>query len=83
MPQDPAPEQLNLEQWWPELFEGLDARKRHGVRNALASSWHEGWIPNRRDVQNLTDRARGTITEAEYLARARQAAHDAAAAQQE
>ncbi|PWJ22998.1 hypothetical protein ATK17_3957 [Branchiibius hedensis] len=73
---------LDVEQRWPELFEQLDARQRRAVLNALAASWHEGWVPNREDVENLTDEARGAIDEEEFVRRALAAAerrHPAAA----
>lgn len=62
-------EQFDIEQRWPELFTGLDANNRRAVVQSLASSWHEGWVPNREDVENLTGEARGTIDGAEYLRR--------------
>ncbi|MGO2031273.1 MAG: hypothetical protein ACTH2A_10020 [Glutamicibacter ardleyensis] len=34
------------------------------------ASWHEGWEPNREDVENLTNFVRGTYDRAEYLRRA-------------
>ena len=54
-------EQLDLEGRWPDLFEGLDAEQRRSVVQALANGWHEGWVPNREDVEILTDSARGSI----------------------
>lgn len=65
-----AATEFNIEARWPELFEQLNAADRDAVVNALASSWHEGWVPNREDVENLTDYARGAIDEAEYDRRA-------------
>ncbi|WP_202867992.1 hypothetical protein [Kribbella sindirgiensis] len=41
---------------------------------SLANIWHEGWEPNRADVENLVDRARGLIDDDEYLRRAHAAA---------
>ncbi|WP_310503993.1 hypothetical protein [Mycetocola sp. BIGb0189] len=35
----------------------------------MASAWHEGWEPNRLDVKNITDRARGTLDHAEFTRR--------------
>ncbi|MFK4761707.1 hypothetical protein ACI3KS_12290 [Microbacterium sp. ZW T5_45] len=57
---------FNIEARWPELFAGLDERTREIVVDSFASSWHEGWVPNRDDVANLTDLVRGAIDEAEY-----------------
>lgn len=65
---------FNIEGRWPELFAQLDAAARAAVVNAFASSWHEGWVPNREDVENLTDYARGVIDKAEYDRRAAGAA---------
>jgi hypothetical protein len=62
--------EFNIEARWPELFAPLDDETRLHVVNAFASSWHEGWVPNREDVENLTDYARGAIDEAEYDRRA-------------
>lgn len=65
---------LDVEQRWPELFEQLDDNQRRAVVNALAASWHEGWVPNREDVENLTDEARGAIDEEEFIRRSLAAA---------
>ncbi|WP_311478356.1 hypothetical protein [uncultured Gulosibacter sp.] len=65
-----AATKFNVEARWPELFANLSAADREIVVNALASSWHEGWVPNREDVKNLTDLMRGAIDEAEYDRRA-------------
>lgn len=62
--------EFNIEARWPELFAPLDQTRRSAVVNAFASSWHEGWVPNREDVENLTDLMRGAIDEAEYDRRA-------------
>jgi hypothetical protein len=60
---------FDIEERWPELFVQLDATQRRAVVQSLASAWHEGWEPNREDVENLTDEARGAIDRAEYLRR--------------
>lgn len=70
---------FDVEERWPELFAQLDATQRHAVVQSLASGWYEGWEPNREDVENLTDRARGAIDAAEYRRRAHAAARRAAA----
>jgi O-succinylbenzoate synthase len=67
-------EKFDIVQCWPELFAQLDATQRRAVVQSLASAWHEGWEPNREDVENLTDEARGAIDWDEYLRRADQAA---------
>lgn len=63
------PKQLDVERWWPELFEGLDEAQRRSVIQPLAAAWHEGWEPNREDVENLADYAAGRISHAEYVRR--------------
>lgn len=72
-------ETLNVMDRWPELFVQLDEAQRDSVLQSLASAWHEGWKPNREDVENLTDQARGAIDLPEYLRRAREAARRSAA----
>ncbi|QWW19460.1 hypothetical protein I6B53_10325 [Schaalia sp. 19OD2882] len=67
-------EKFDVEDRWPELFAQLDDAQRDAVRQSLAAAWHEGWVPNREDVENLTDEARGAIDGAEYLRRVREAA---------
>lgn len=74
-------EQLDVEERWPELFAPLDEVQRRAVLQSLANAWHEGWEPNREDVANLTDRARGVIDKEEYLRRAHAAARRRAADQ--
>ncbi|MGW9114510.1 antitoxin VbhA family protein [Microbacterium sp. NPDC055683] len=73
-------EQFDVEERWPELFAQLDGAQRNAVRQSLAAAWHEGWVPNREDVENLTDEARGAIDAEEYLRRVREAALRAAPA---
>ncbi|MCL2091810.1 MAG: hypothetical protein FWH11_11560 [Micrococcales bacterium] len=69
-----AAEVFDVEARWPELFAQLDGTQRSAVLQSLAASWHEGWVPNREDVENLTDRARGAIDAAEYRRRSHTAA---------
>lgn len=66
--------EFNIEARWPELFAPLEEETRRAVVNSFASSWHEGWAPNREDVENLTDYARGAIDKSEYDRRAAGAA---------
>lgn len=61
---------LDVEQRWPELFAGLEPAQRNAVVQSLASSWHEGWEPNRPDVENLVNFVKGVIDRSEYLRRA-------------
>lgn len=65
---------FDVEDRWPELFLQLQQEQRDAVVQSLASAWHEGWEPNREDVENLTDRARGAIDRDEYLRRSDAAA---------
>ena len=67
-------ERFDIEQRWPELFEQLEARQRRAIVQSLASAWHGGWAPNREDVRNLTDEARGDVDHDEYFRRVAQAA---------
>lgn len=67
---------FDVEDRWPELFVQLDDVQRNAVRQSLASAWHEGWEPNREDVENLTDEARGAIDGEEYMRRVRQAVEE-------
>ena len=67
-------EGFDVEACWPELFAQLDAAQRRAVVQSLAADWHEGWVPNREDVENLTDEARGAIDREEYMRRVREAA---------
>jgi len=71
---------FDVEERWPELFAQLDDTQRRAVVQSLASAWHEGWEPNREDVENLTDEARGAIETAEYRRRAHAAARRRTAA---
>ena len=65
---------FDIEERWPELLAQFDETNRRAVVQSLACAWLEGWIPNREDVENLTDEARGAIDAEEY----RQRAHGAA-----
>ncbi|MGP4992034.1 antitoxin VbhA family protein [Glutamicibacter ardleyensis] len=60
---------LDVEQRWPELFAGLEPGQRNAVVQSLASSWHEGWEPNRPDVENLVNFVKGVIDRKEFLLR--------------
>lgn len=60
---------FDIEDRWPELFGQLDVAPRRAVIRSLVAAWHEGWEPNRRDVADLIDYARGAINFAEYETR--------------
>jgi len=62
---------FDIEERWPELFEKLDAKQRRAIVQSLASSWHEGWVPNREDVADLVASATGEIDADEYRRRTR------------
>lgn len=59
----------DIEGRWPELFTGLDEKRRAAVLDAFAANSIDGWVPNREDVANLTDYARGAIDGDEYVRR--------------
>lgn len=61
---------FDIEQRWPDLFEGLEPSQREIVLDTLALGWHEGNEPTRRVVKNLTDYVRREMSIDEYLARA-------------
>jgi len=67
---------MDLEQLWPELFDGMDARQRRDVLRAF----EDGCEPSYEDVKDLCELAVGAIDETEYgdrsLAVARHAWHD-------
>ncbi|MDO5093253.1 MAG: hypothetical protein Q4D79_07500 [Propionibacteriaceae bacterium] len=67
-------EKFDIEERWPELFAQLDESQRRAVVQSLAAAWHEGWVLNREDVENLIDRARGAIDREEYMRRVRRTA---------
>lgn len=60
---------LDVVALWPEVFEGLDARRCNAIRQSFASHWHEGWEPTRGDVADLAAVFRGEIDRPEYLRR--------------
>ena len=62
-------DETSFEDLWPELFEVLTDRQRDTVVRSLAAGWHEGWVPNREDVADLADYARGAIDMEEYKRR--------------
>lgn len=63
-------DRLDVEDRYPECFEGLTDQQRTAVLNSLVAGWHEGWNPTRADVQNLCDYTRGVIDWEEYERRA-------------
>jgi len=69
-----AEETLGLEARWPELFAPLSDEQRRSIVSTLASSWHEGWVPKRADVEDLIAWERRLIDDAEYDRRTEAAA---------
>lgn len=67
-------ERFEIEQRWPELFEPLSEDDRRAIVNSFASNWHEGWFPNRADVENLSLYVQGVIDEDAYHRRVREQA---------
>lgn len=61
---------FNAQEKWPELFQDLAPDTAKHVVASFASSFHEGWIPNREAVENLTKLAKGEIDKTEYDRRA-------------
>lgn len=66
--------EFDIEGRWPELFASLDEAQRRAVVQSFVNAWHEGWTPNREEVENLTDLVRGAIDAAEYDRRSDEAA---------
>lgn len=66
----------SLDAQFGDLFDLLDAEQRHGVRQIIASSQHEGLVPDRLYVRNLVDFTRGAIDHAEYRRRSHAWARD-------
>lgn len=67
-----------FEDRWPELFAVLTTDQRRNVLQSLATSWHEGWTPNREDVADLVGLTTGEIDREEYHRRSRAKAQRAA-----
>lgn len=67
-------ETFDVEQRWPDLFEGLTETQRAGVLEPLVDSWHEGRVIDREAVELLVRQVRGELTTAEAIAIAKEAA---------
>ena len=65
---------LNVIELWPELFVEVSDVDAQAIQDACVASWHEGWEPNRADVEDMAAKARGEIDHDELLRRARQRA---------
>jgi hypothetical protein blinB_20147 len=57
--------------WWPDLFEPLSPAEREELIEGLAVNWHEGWVPNRADVEDYLALTAGTTTLDELVQRYR------------
>ena len=62
---------LNVIELWPEVFVGVSDVDAQAIQNACVASWHEGWEPNRAEVEDLAAKARGEIDHDELRRRAR------------
>jgi len=63
-------EGLALDERWPDLLDHLPATDRYSIVQSVAAGWHEGWTPDREDVQCLVELHRGEIDFDEYRNRA-------------
>jgi hypothetical protein len=66
--------QCDLNQQTPSISQKLNPTQRRSVVQSFASAWHEGWTPNREDVENLTNKIRGAIDREGYMRRTRETA---------
>ncbi len=60
---------LDLENRWPDLFVDLNDDQRDRVVHGWAAQWHEGWEPNRADVELSVDYIAGRVSGDEYRRR--------------
>ena len=44
---------LNVIELWPELFVEVSDVDAQAIQDACVASWHEGWEPNRADVEDM------------------------------
>lgn len=63
-------EGLALDERWHDLLDHLPAADRYSVIQTVAAGWHEGWTPDREDVQCLVEFHCGEIDFDEYRNRA-------------
>ena len=66
-------EPVDLEQWWPQLFDGMSPELREKVIEAFAGDR----MPDYDEVKDLCELATGVIDEAEYEARSLKQAQQA------
>lgn len=59
---------MDMETCWPDLFDRLSDSQREMAMESFVAMWHEGWQPNREDVADLTDYARGAVSADEFTA---------------
>ena len=53
---------------WPDLLTGLTGDQAHAIRQVIASSALEGYLPTRAEVEELVRIIRGEITVEEAIA---------------
>lgn len=58
---------LFLEKLYPDLFEGLTLEQVEQLNNSWAAQWHEGWEPNRAQVELSVRRERGEVSRDGYI----------------
>lgn len=58
---------VNVSELYPDLFDGVDEGIRRRVVSNFGSDAHEGWEPNRPDVELMVGYATGRISKAEYM----------------
>lgn len=58
---------VDVSELYPDLFEGVDEAVRRRVVSNFGSDAHEGWEPNRPDVELMVGYAVGRVSKAEYL----------------
>lgn len=58
---------LFLEKLYPDLFEGLTLEQVERLNNSWAAQWHEGWEPNRAQVELSVRRERGEVSRDGYI----------------
>lgn len=58
---------VNVFELYPDLFDGVDEGIRRRVVSNFGSDAHEGWEPNRPDVELMVGYATGRISKADYM----------------
>lgn len=71
LPMPASTARLDVIELWPELFVGVSDVTAQAIQDACVASWHEGWEPDRADVEDMVAQARGEVDLDELLRRAR------------